>query len=259
VVNTVDITVITRGETRDYGYLGAPVEEWWAEPSARLNLNESEVLVQRDGDVVRALLSGIPSNRRDSKTRDIRVTLALDGLEAEPDLARRLVSACLAEDSRAELGAVLDRVVTAEVVSRLLGVADDQDIGPPLLEELLAWRHEPVAPAAARDDSWVGPVDEGAGPFMARLDEVLDGRPGVLVATHAFASPERARTVAAELDADTVLLLHRTTLREVVPLGKAEVPGRTPTSPKVLVALAAAIVLVLLWLVVQWLGRFGSS
>ena len=257
-MNTVAITVITRGRTRDYGYLGAAVEEWWAGPSARLNLNESEVLVVREGDAVRALLSGIPANRRDSKTRDIRVTLAIDGLEREPELARRLVSACLDDESRAELGAVVDRVVTEEVVDELLGV-EDGDVGASLLAELLEWQHDPVAPAGARDDSWVGPVAEGTGPFMARLDEVLDGRPGILVATHAFASLERSRTVAEELAADTALLLHRTALREVVPLGKAEAPERTPTSPKLLVALAAAIVLALVWLVVQWLGRFGST
>ncbi|MFD4669968.1 hypothetical protein ACFWNN_09545 [Lentzea sp. NPDC058450] len=261
-MNRTQVTaVITRGLTKDYGYLGARGDEWWAEAASFVDVDEPAVIASRDADGLRLLVSGIPSARRDSAHRRIRVTLVLAG-DDRPDVLRTLVRTVLDDACRADAGARLDAVLPESAVEELLGdrTRPIADLGDAVLDALAP---SPSTPHSARRDlphSWVGAVhdEESTGRFLGRFDALLAGEAdGYALATHQVVSAEGATRAAAALGTDTAVLTlsEHSTVTGVTRLGKAgrpdPVPATTRPTSKVLVAAAALVLLVVA--VVIWL------
>ena len=70
----------TRGRNRDYAFLGgAPEDNWWSQHRQKTSFEEPTVLVDSKGQKWKAMLSGIPSSRKDRVGTTIRYTLVFDG------------------------------------------------------------------------------------------------------------------------------------------------------------------------------------
>jgi len=252
-VSRAEVTaVITRGRTRDYGYLGTPGDEWWVEPARFTDLDQPAVLALRDGTGFRALVSGIPSARRDSVGRTIRLTLVLAG-DDRPGAVLALARAALDDTARAALGARLDGVITEALVDEWRGVVD-RPLGPAADAVLDAvGSPEEQVPGTGQPASWVMSADDPASTdtFLARLSDLLTGEAfGYAIATNRLVSEAGAERARQSLGVDTAVLLlsDSATVAGVRPLGKAPGTPRspTPTPFPVRLLLGAGLALVVL-------------
>lgn len=266
-MNRTQVTaVITRSLTKDYGYLGAPGDEWWAAPARFADLDEPAVLTLRDHKGLRLLVSGIPSARRDSANRQIRVTLVLEG-DDRPALLRALVRAVLNDSGRAKAGARLDEVLTESVVEDLRA-ARDRPLGDLADAILNALQPDPDASesalkAADQSGSWVGALKDpqSVARFLARFDALLAGDvSGYALATHKVVTQDGAERAHDALGPDTAVLTlsEHSTVRGVTPLGK-KAPGPGGPSPAlrrpmVWKIAAGMAILVLVVALLLWLG-----
>ncbi|SFR28097.1 hypothetical protein SAMN04488564_112208 [Lentzea waywayandensis] len=262
-MNRTQVTaVITRGLTKDYGYLGVPGDEWWAEAAGFVDMDEPAVIALRDDNGLRVLVSGIPSARRDTSHRLIRVTLVLAG-DDRPDVLRALVRAVLDDGDRDNAGVQLDAVLTGPVVEELLGdrTRPIGELGDAVLDALepLSSAETGAGPRQDRPGSWVGAVhdEESTARFLGRFDALLAGKAdGHALATHQVVSTEGAARAEAALGAGTAVLTlsEQSTVTGVTRLGKAGRPDPRPaTKPPTSKVVAVVAILVLVVALVLWL------
>ncbi|SDT14649.1 hypothetical protein [Actinoplanes derwentensis] len=198
--------LMTRGHARrlDYTFLGeAPPVPWWEPVLGWVVLEEPEVIVRSTGEGLHLLVSGIPSQRRDAVNTVIRYRLVITAGPGDGDLVRRLVWAGLHDTPRRQLGLRLDEVFDAASVDGWIQHADTAGIDQvrDRLDTVLS-RIDSDLPdvdaVSGPQQDWAGPAEDpqACRRFLATVDELLAGRPGMAFTTHAIASLDGARQAA---------------------------------------------------------------
>ncbi|MFC1405162.1 MULTISPECIES: hypothetical protein [Streptacidiphilus] len=224
--------LMTRGwaQQLDYDFLGESPPVFWWHPLAhrgRVVLEQPEIVV-RGGASPAVLVSGVPSIRRDVRSTRIRYTLVVEELTDQPGLVRSLVAMGLDPEQRERFGARLDAVFDADTVDGMLSgtVPCEPVVGhlAELLGAAYATHPEPSAEAEI-DGSWAGPVggERARGAFLARIERLAAGEPGLAFSSHALTTVAGAAQAAAEQPDPCAILLVNGVLTEVEPLRAAPV------------------------------------
>ena len=261
--------LMTRGTARklDYRFIGdSPPQRWWSPLDDVVSLNRPTVVVHGGPHRSGALVSGIPSARRDVIGTPIRFTLVVE--DAGPALVARLVNAGLDAQARAELGAELDAVFSSELVDGALrGEAGEVAELATHLERVLTTDEQEDEQFTfddafnPRGKAWVGSVDaaDAVAEFRHWTKHLGRGTPGWAFTTSGLSSVDGARKAVATLGEPAAVLLDDGGPREIVRFdvertvdegvgpGKAQAgpgAGRTPMPPgrKVLIGALALIV-----------------
>jgi hypothetical protein len=181
----------TRGHGADYTFLGdSPVSQWWRDYRTVTAFEDPTILIERDGNSWRCLVSGIPSTRRDRVGSVIRYTVVLDGVcggAQDSGLAKRLVEvaadATIHQPVLAVLTSVLDEHFPKDFIEDCFARRDDAAAAEPVRQRLEAalLALPPVKPASSMPstapESWLGalPNEAARKEFVRRAHAIIDG------------------------------------------------------------------------------------
>lgn len=203
------IYVKTRGTSVDYRFLGAiPTRRWWDALSGRyLTEEKPAVAVSGEGQSQgwSAAMFGVPSGRRDFRSRAVRYSLMIEAAPPDADLAARWVRLALEDAARADLGARLDEIYVTDLVDAALETPLEADL--PSAEQVLAIVREVLAklpgevPASSMAAPWAGPDSdsEAVDAFLAHARRLARGERGLCFTSGSLSTIERARQAVAEI------------------------------------------------------------
>ena len=181
----------TRGHGTDYTYIGhSPESQWWRDYRTVTAFEDPTILVERDGNSWRCLVSAIPSARRDRVGTLIRYTVVLDGLcGVAPDSARAkqfievAADAVTHQPALATLTSLLDDRFPKDFIEDCFARRDDAEVAKQVQQRLetALLSLPPVKPvdesAPAVPKSWLGSVsnDNARREFVRRSHAIIDG------------------------------------------------------------------------------------
>ncbi|ROP28312.1 hypothetical protein EDD30_1059 [Couchioplanes caeruleus] len=271
--------LMTRGYAQqdDYIFLGrGPGSRWWERFEKYGNSERSGLVVTSDGERWFALLSGIPTKRRDVMRTPIRIKLALEGSRTDTEsgaaqAVQRLIAVWL-EDLATRSGrvaAAFDEAFPEQDIAGLLVENDDttvQAVDERLQRVLAAFGKSGDTPGPsgrpAVDGWWVGSLhdeqDQDHRTAAAAAAALLAGAPGIAGYFNMLRTSEYAGQAAEALRADTGGSVHvLTDLRTHELPSPKEAPRPPKPDPRTIAAIlgAGAIVIVLVWVITRWLDH----
>lgn len=180
----------TRGHSSDYAFIGlSPTSQWWRDYRTITAFEDPTILVERDGNSWRCLVSAIPSARRDRVGTVIRYTIVLDGAcggASDSAHAKQLIEvatdAATHQPAFATLTSLLDDCFPKEFIEDCFARRDDAEVAKQVQQRLetalLALPTvRPVAgSASAIPESWLGSVfnDNARREFVRRSHAIID-------------------------------------------------------------------------------------
>lgn len=181
----------TRGHGADYAFIGmSPASQWWRDYRTVTAFEDPTILVERDGNSWRCLVSAIPSARRDRVGTLIRYTIVLDGLcGVAPDSARAKQFIEVAADAVphqptfAPLTSLLDDRFPKDFIEDCFARRDDAEVAKQVRQRLetallaLPPVKAVTGSASATPESWLGSLsnDNARREFIRRAHAIING------------------------------------------------------------------------------------